>query len=162
MHAPESLPRGPGACGNAASPTLRQDADLVAHCNDAAFTLAFARIECHYFVNRGFFESDTQLVDGMSRLRDIPGFIVHGRYDVICPPRNAWRLHRAWPESTLVYVEAAGHSANEPGIVGRTGRRHRRLRRPLKPPGPARPGRARSKPPRGGPGVSRAVTGWSR
>jgi proline iminopeptidase len=97
--------------------TLRPDEGLVAHCDDAGFTLAFARIECHYFVNRGFFESPTQLLDGMSALAGVPAVLVHGRYDVICPPRNAWRLHRAWPGSELCYVEDAGHSANEPGIA---------------------------------------------
>jgi proline iminopeptidase len=97
--------------------TLLPDEDLIAHCEDASFTLAFARIECHYFVNNGFLDSPTQLLDNVEKIRHIPCVIVHGRYDVICPPRNAWRLHRAWPESELVFVPAAGHSANEPGIV---------------------------------------------
>lgn len=97
--------------------TLMPDPGLVAHCNDATFTLAFARIECHYFVNKGFFPSPTALLDGMDAIADVPGIIVHGRYDVICPPRNAWRLHKAWPSSTLRIVEDAGHSANEPGIT---------------------------------------------
>jgi len=97
--------------------SLIQDRDLVAHCDDAGFTLAFARIECHYFVNRGFMEPSTQLLDGMDKIQHIPGVIVHGRYDVICPPRNAWRLHKAWPKSELQFVETAGHSANEPGIM---------------------------------------------
>jgi proline iminopeptidase len=97
--------------------TLIADEDLIAHCNDASFTLAFARIECHYFVNGGFFDPDSQIIDRIDRIRHIPGVIVHGRYDAICPPRNAWRLHKAWPESRLVIVETAGHSASEPGIV---------------------------------------------
>lgn len=97
--------------------TLMPDPDLVRHCDESSFTLAFARIECHYFVNNGFLESDTQLLDNIDAMRDIPGVIVHGRYDVICPPRNAWRLHQAWPESTLTLVDDAGHSANEPGIM---------------------------------------------
>lgn len=97
--------------------TLMPDPDLVRHCDEASFTLAFARIECHYFVNNGFLESDTQLLDNIDAMRDIPGVIVHGRYDVICPPRNAWRLHQAWPESSLTLVDDAGHSANEPGIL---------------------------------------------
>ena len=96
---------------------LRQDPELIAHCDDVAFTMAFARIECHYFVNRGFLTHDTQLLDGVGSLRHIPAVIIHGRYDTICPLRNAWRLHRAWPEAELVVVEAAGHSANEPGIA---------------------------------------------
>lgn len=97
--------------------TLMPDPDLVRHCEEISFTLAFARIECHYFVNAGFLESDTQLLDHIDAMRHIPGVIVHGRYDVICPPRNAWRLHQAWPESTLTFVDDAGHSANEPGIL---------------------------------------------
>jgi proline iminopeptidase len=97
--------------------TLIPDDDLIAHCEDASFTLAFARIECHYFVNNGFLDTPTQLVDEVAKIRHIPGVIVHGRYDVICPARNAWRLHKAWPESKLVLVPSAGHSANEPGIV---------------------------------------------
>jgi proline iminopeptidase len=97
--------------------TLLQDPDLIAHCEDASFTIAFARIECHYFVHKGFFATPTALLDGIHAIRDIPATIVHGRYDVICPLRNAWRLHRAWPEAKLVIVDDAGHSANEPGIV---------------------------------------------
>ncbi|MGH1341422.1 MAG: prolyl aminopeptidase [Nannocystales bacterium] len=97
--------------------TLMPDPDLVRHCDESSFTLAFARIECHYFVNNGFLESNTQLLDNIDVMRDIPGVIVHGRYDVICPPRNAWRLHQAWPESSLTLVDDAGHSANEPGIL---------------------------------------------
>jgi proline iminopeptidase len=97
--------------------TLHQDPELVAHCGDVAFTMAFARIECHYFVNRGFLEHPHQLIEGAQRLRKIPAVIVHGRYDAICPLANAWRLHRAWPEAELVIVEAAGHSANEPAIA---------------------------------------------
>ena len=96
--------------------TLLPDEGLVAHCDDSSFTLAFARIECHYFVNSGFFGSPTQLLDNMELLAGIPAVIVHGRYDVICPPRNAWRLHKAWPGSQLELVPDAGHSANEPGI----------------------------------------------
>ncbi|MEM7159736.1 MAG: prolyl aminopeptidase [Myxococcota bacterium] len=96
--------------------TLLPDEGLVAHCEDASFTLAFARIECHYFVHSGFFGSPTQLLDNMESLAGIPAVIVHGRYDVICPPRNAWRLHKAWPGSQLELVPDAGHSANEPGI----------------------------------------------
>lgn len=97
--------------------TLRTNHDLVARCQDPAFAVAFARLECHYFVNRGFFETDSQLLDNIDTIRHIPGVLVQGRYDVICPPRNAWRLHKAWPESELHLVDASGHSATEPGIV---------------------------------------------
>lgn len=90
--------------------------DLVAHYEDAPFALAFARIECHYFVHRGFFQRDDYLLHHASRLRGIPGVIVQGRYDVVCPMTSAWDLHAAWPESRLTIVADAGHSAFEPGI----------------------------------------------
>ncbi|MEM6990507.1 MAG: prolyl aminopeptidase [Myxococcota bacterium] len=96
--------------------TLRPDDDLVAHCDDTGFSLAFSRIECHYFVHNGFLETPHQLLEQVPKIRDVPATIVHGRYDVICPMRNAWRLHRAWPESKLVIVPDAGHSANEAGV----------------------------------------------
>ena len=79
------------------------------------FALAFARIENHYFVNGGFFECDDQLLRDAGRLRDIPAVIVQGRYDVVCPARSAWDLHRVWPEADLQIVVDAGHSAFEPG-----------------------------------------------
>jgi proline iminopeptidase len=83
------------------------------------FALAFARIECHYFVHRGFFSRDDQLLADIGRIRDIPAVIVQGRYDVVCPMRSAWDLHRAWPEADLQVVGDAGHSAFEPGIESR-------------------------------------------
>lgn len=82
-----------------------------------AFALAFARIECHYFVHAGFFERDGQLLHNIPRIRHIPAVIVQGRYDVVCPPRSAWDLHRAWPEARLRIVADAGHAAFEPGIT---------------------------------------------
>ena len=78
--------------------------------------LALARIECHYFVNRCFLR-DNQLLADLPRIRNIPAFIVHGRYDVLCPARNAWELAQAWPEARLRIVPDAGHSAFEPGII---------------------------------------------
>lgn len=90
--------------------------DLVDRYSGDMFALAFARIECHYFVHRGFFHRDDQLLADAHRLRHIPGVIVQGRYDVVCPMRSAWDLHRAWPEAELVVVPDAGHSAFEPGI----------------------------------------------
>lgn len=91
-----------------------------AHINASAsdeFALAVARIECHYFVNGGFLECDDQLLRDAIKLRHIPAVIVQGRYDVICPMRSAWDLHRAWPEADLRLVADAGHSALEPGNV---------------------------------------------
>jgi len=79
------------------------------------FALALARIEAHYFVNRGFFTHESQLLDGVERIRGIPGVIVHGRYDVVCPIDTAFELSRAWPEADFRIVLEAGHSAYEPG-----------------------------------------------
>jgi proline iminopeptidase len=81
------------------------------------FALAFARIECHYFVNHGFFEHEGQLLAGVSRIRNIPAVIVQGRYDMVCPIETAWALHKAWPEAELRIAQSAGHSAFEPEIV---------------------------------------------
>jgi len=81
------------------------------------FAVAFARIECHYFVHGGFFECDGQLLRDVDRIRHIPTVIVQGRYDVVCPMKSAWDLHRAFPESDLRVIADSGHSAFEPGIV---------------------------------------------
>ena len=81
------------------------------------FALAFARIEAHYFVNQAFMAEPNQILRDVGRLRQIPAVIVQGRYDVVCPMRSAWDLHRAWPEAELSIVPDAGHSAFEPGIV---------------------------------------------
>jgi proline iminopeptidase len=81
------------------------------------FALALARIEAHYFVNGGFFEHEDQLLDNAERIRGIPGVIVHGRYDVVCPIDTAFELHKRWPEADFKIVPDAGHSAYEPGIT---------------------------------------------
>jgi proline iminopeptidase len=96
---------------------LRLRADYVDKFEDPAYAAAFARIECHYFVNRGFMRQDDQLLADAHELRKIPGVIVQGRYDIVCPARSAWDLHRAWPEADLRIVPDAGHSAFEPGIT---------------------------------------------
>jgi proline iminopeptidase len=96
---------------------LWQDKSHIESSAEDEFALAFARIECHYFVNGGFFEHDDQLLRNIERIRNIPTVIVQGRYDVVCPLRSAWDLHRAWPEADLHIVQDAGHSAFEPGIV---------------------------------------------
>ena len=80
---------------------------------DAHFALSFARIESHYFVHGGFFDVEDQLLRDSHRLKGIPGVIVHGRYDVVCPIQSAWDLHRAWPDSKLVISPTSGHSAFE-------------------------------------------------
>ena len=96
---------------------LHPNLELVAKCAGDEFALAFARIECHYFMNKGFFTKETQLLDDIARIRAVPAVIVQGRYDVVCPLETAWALHRAWPEADLKIVADAGHSAAEPGIV---------------------------------------------
>jgi proline iminopeptidase len=92
---------------------LRQDPDFIDSHEDPHFALAFARIECHYFVNGGFFEVEDQLLRDAHRLAGIPGVIVHGRYDVVCPVQNAWELHKAWPDAKLLISPTSGHSAFE-------------------------------------------------
>jgi proline iminopeptidase len=98
--------------------TLLPDARLIDSFNDALFALAFARIENHYFFNRGFMEEGQLLADA-PRLKGIPGVIVQGRYDLATPPKSAWDLHQAWPESELHMVDSAGHAYNEAGILDR-------------------------------------------
>lgn len=95
--------------------TLRQDEKTVAHFSDPAVALALARIENHYFVNHCFLDKN-QLLDDVGRINHIPGIIVHGRYDIVCPVAQAWALHAAWPDSQLNIVGDAGHAATEPGI----------------------------------------------
>ena len=93
------------------------DPSMIEKFADAEFALAFARIECHYFMNNAFFSSDNYLIENVGRIRSIPGVIVQGRYDVVCPIMSAWDLHRAWPEAQLKIIPDAGHSISEPGIV---------------------------------------------
>ena len=96
---------------------LIQDPALKDKFGDAEFAAAFARIECHYFVNGGFFEPADQLLRNVDRIRQIPAVIVQGRYDVVCPMVSAWELHQAWPEAEFIVVPDAGHSVTEPGIT---------------------------------------------
>ncbi|MEK6807058.1 MAG: prolyl aminopeptidase [Pseudomonadota bacterium] len=93
--------------------------DLVKRFGEDKFAEAFARIECHYFVNGGFFDSPNWLLENVHRIRKIPGVIVQGRYDVVCPLKSAWDLHRAWPEADLQIVADAGHAASESGILSK-------------------------------------------
>lgn len=96
---------------------LIPDPDTIAHFDDAHTALALARIECHYFTNNAFFETDNWLIENVDRIRHIPAVIVQGRYDVVCPAMSAWELHKAWPEAKFVIVPDAGHAVSEPGIV---------------------------------------------
>jgi proline iminopeptidase len=94
---------------------LYPDPNLIEHFGDPHFAIAFARIECHYFMNNAFFPTDNYLIENVEKIRDVPAVIVQGRYDVVCPLRSAWELSRAWPEADLQIIHDAGHSALEPG-----------------------------------------------
>jgi proline iminopeptidase len=97
--------------------SLFQDPERVKLFGADTYATAFARIECHYFVNKGFFEREDQLLADVHRIRHVPCTIVHGRYDVVTPVKSAWDLSRVWPEATLRIVPDAGHAMTEPGIV---------------------------------------------
>jgi proline iminopeptidase len=90
---------------------------LIAKTAGDAFAIAFARIECHYFVHGAWVGQERDLLRNVGRIRHIPATIVQGRYDVVCPMETAWALHRAWPEADFRIVQDAGHSATEPGIL---------------------------------------------
>jgi proline iminopeptidase len=79
------------------------------------FAIAFARIECHYFVHSAWVDAERDLLENVGKVRHIPAVIVQGRYDVVCPMETAWALHRAWPEADFHVIQDAGHSASEPG-----------------------------------------------
>jgi proline iminopeptidase len=96
-----------------ATSTLIPEPASIDSFEDPHFALSFARIENHYFVNKGFFEVDDQLLRDTHKIRHIPGVIVHGRYDVVCPVQNAIDLHAVWPEAKLVISPASGHAAFE-------------------------------------------------
>jgi proline iminopeptidase len=96
---------------------LVPDPELISRTSDETFAEAFARIECHYFINGGFFREDDQLLQNMSRIRHIPAVIVQGRYDIVCPAESAYELHFAWPGSILKIAPQSGHSALEPEIT---------------------------------------------
>ena len=104
------------ALWEARTATLVERQDLVDRFSEPYTALSLARLEAHYFVNHCFLQKD-QILRDMTRLEGIPGTIVHGRYDVICPPAAAWSLHQAWPGSELQLVSDAGHAATEPGIA---------------------------------------------
>jgi proline iminopeptidase len=101
----------------AATSRLVPDAERIAEAGQEKFAEAFARIECHYFVNGCFFETDDQLLRDAHRLNGIPGVIVHGRYDVVCPIQNAWELKSRWRDTELQIIDTSGHSMTEDGIA---------------------------------------------
>jgi proline iminopeptidase len=96
--------------------TLLPREDIAGHYGEDAFSLAFARIENHYFVHDAWLE-EGQLLRDVDRIRQIPGVIVQGRYDMATPARSAWDLHQAWPEADFHLVPDAGHAFDEPGIL---------------------------------------------
>ncbi len=96
---------------------LLPDPSTLMAFEEVQMSLSIARIECHFFINKCWFKTDNQLVENVGKIRHIPTVIVHGRYDVVCPVKNAWDLHKAWPESTLHIIQDAGHAADEPGIL---------------------------------------------
>ncbi|MDH4378367.1 MAG: prolyl aminopeptidase [Vampirovibrionales bacterium] len=99
-----------GAC------KLIPDPDYIDSFEDPQKALAMARIECHYFINHAFF-NENQLLNNIESIRHIPTWIIHGRYDIVCPPKNAWDLHTAFPEAHLNIILDAGHAYDEPGVL---------------------------------------------
>ena len=97
--------------------SLRGPQARPAKFNEVDFAVAFARIECHFFANKGFFEADGWLLKNINRIRGIPGWIVQGRFDVVTPLESAWALKTAWPEARFEIIWDAGHASTEPGIV---------------------------------------------
>jgi proline iminopeptidase len=96
---------------------LVPDPELIEHTGNEAFAEAFARIECHYFINGGFFKDDNQLLLNVARIQHIPTTIIQGRYDIVCPAESAYELHKAHPNSKLIIAPQSGHSALEPEIT---------------------------------------------
>lgn len=99
----------------AATSRLYLDPKAVDEFDDPDYALSFARIECHYFTNNAFFKTDNWILENIAKIRHIPGYIVQGRYDVVCPAKSAWELHKAWPEAKFSIVADSGHAASEPG-----------------------------------------------
>lgn len=120
------------ACWEGETITIQGPLSRPKKFEEDAFADAFARIECHYFVNKGFFEEDGWLLkQAAAKLQDVPGIIVHGRYDVVTPLSSAWALKKAWPKAELHIVPYAGHSSMEPGIVDKLIRATRKFGREL-------------------------------
>ena len=101
----------------AACLTLLPNPALVAQFTEPHFAEAFARIECHYFFNKGFFSHDGALLDGMAAIKHLPGTIIQGRYDMVTPAITAYELAQAWPTAALRMIADAGHATAEPGIT---------------------------------------------
>ncbi|KAJ3016956.1 hypothetical protein HKX48_003782 [Thoreauomyces humboldtii] len=102
-----------------ATSKLYVDSETIKKAEEDNWAVAFARIECHYFVNKGFFDRDDWILHNVDKIRHIPCVIVQGRYDMVCPARSAWDLKKAFPEADLQFVDDAGHSATEPGTTAK-------------------------------------------
>ena len=100
----------------ASTSKLIQNKNSLHHFDNPKVAEAFARIECHYFINKGFFEYDGWILNQLDRIKNIPNVIIQGRYDVVCPMKSAWELHKKWDNSNLVIVQDAGHSMLEKNI----------------------------------------------
>ncbi len=95
---------------------LKQTKKSLHQFNNEKIAEAFARIECHYFINKGFFPYDGWILDNIEPIKNLPNIIIQGRYDVVCPMRSAWDLHKKWKQSKLIIINDAGHSMLEKGI----------------------------------------------
>ena len=120
LNDPDPAVHGPAAVAwsrwESSTITLLRDPDLVEAFTVEAFAVAFARIENHFFMHGGWYD-DGQLIRDAARLRDIPGVIVQGRYDMCTPAFTAWDLHKEWPEAEFKMIPDAGHAFSEPGIL---------------------------------------------
>lgn len=103
----------------ASTSKLIPDEKYMDQFGEAEFALAFARIECHYFTNNIFMPTTNYILENVHKIHAIPGHIVHGRYDLVCPIENAWDLHKSWPKSQLHIIPDAGHAVMEKGIRSR-------------------------------------------
>ena len=103
----------------ASTSKLFQSGKSLHHFANASVAEAFARIECHYFINQGFFKNDGWILDQIDTIRNIPAVIIQGRYDVVCPMYTAWDLHKKWPEADFHVIQDAGHSMTEDGIASK-------------------------------------------
>ena len=107
------------AAWEASTSKLFQSKNSLHHFEDIKIAEAFSRIECHYFINGGFFESENWILENVDKIRHIPAVIIQGRYDVVCPMVSAWDLHKAFPEADFEIVQDAGHSITEKGIAAK-------------------------------------------
>ncbi len=96
--------------------TLLPNSSYAASFGEDEFAVAFARIENHYFFHKCWLD-EGQLLRDAHKLKGIPGAIIHGRYDMPCPLRYAWELHKAWPDASFHLIEGSGHAFSEPGIL---------------------------------------------